>query len=202
MNLLISKPPTSVLIDGYEYSINSDFRAMIQFETLMFEEELSAEEQITQALELFYSQCPHDIAQAIDQLLWFYRCGKAEESESNVKTNSSGSRERIYSFTHDDTYIFSAFLNQYAINLQEVEYLHWWQFRALFKSLNDSQEFVKIMRFRAMDLSKITDKEQKAYYKKMKEFYKLPNSHQEQDMKELDELTNALLNGGDISGLL
>lgn len=200
MNLLIDKLPTSLLIDGYEYLINSDFRAMIQFEVMMFDEDLSDEERITQALELFYDECPHDIAQAIDRLLWFYRCGKDEESD--VKSSGSGSAERIYSFAHDDAYIFSAFLNQYATNLQEIEYLHWWQFRALFKSLNDSQEFVKIMRFRAMDLSKITDKEQRAYYKKMKDIYKIPNSHQEQDKKELDELTNALLNGGDVSNLL
>lgn len=200
MNLLTDKLPTSLLIDGYEYPVNSDFRTMIQFEVMMFDEDLSDKERITQALELFYRECPHDIAQAIDRLLWFYRCGKDEES--NAKTSGGGSGERIYSFTHDDAYIFSAFLNQYAINLQEIEYLHWWQFRAMFKSLNDSQEFVKIMRFRAMDLSKITDKEQKAYYKKMKEIYKIQNSHQERDKKELDELTNALLNGGDVSNLL
>ena len=54
MNLLIDKLPTSLLIDGYEYLINSDFRAMIQFEVMMFDEDLSDEERITQALELFY----------------------------------------------------------------------------------------------------------------------------------------------------
>ena len=78
--------------------------------------------------------------------------------------------------------------------------MHWWQFRALFKSLNETQEFVKIMRYRATDLSKIKDKEQKAYYQKMKDIYKLPIN--KKDQQQLDKLTEALLSNGDISELL
>lgn len=198
MNLLTNKLPNSVEIDGRKYQINSDFRAMIQFEMLMFDEEIEDEERLTRSLELFYEECPHNLEGAINELLSFYKCGKSEMSE--VNSSKRGQNERIYSFEHDDSYIFSAFLNQYSINLQEIEYLHWWQFRALFKSLNETQEFVKIMRYRATDLSKIKDKEQKAYYQKMKDIYKLPINKKEQ--QQLDKLTEALLSNGDISELL
>ena len=56
------------------------------------------------------------------------------------------------------------------------------------------------MRYRATDLSKIKDKEQKAYYQKMKDIYKLPIN--KKDQHQLDKLTEALLSNGDISELL
>jgi len=42
-----------------------------------------------------------------------------------------------------------------------------------FKALKEDNEIVKIMGYRAVDLGKIKDKEQKAYYKKMKDLYKI-----------------------------
>ena len=171
---------------------------VVQKDLFSFDEEIEDEERLTRSLELFYEECPHNIEGAINELLSFYKCGKSEISE--VNSSKREQNERIYSFEHDDSYIFSAFLNQYSINLQEIEYLHWWQFRALFKSLNETQEFVKIMRYRATDLSKIKDKEQKAYYQKMKDIYKLPIN--KKDQHQLDKLTEALLSNGDISELL
>ena len=56
------------------------------------------------------------------------------------------------------------------------------------------------MKYRSMDLSKITDKEEKAYYKKMQNLYKIPVSKNEQE--KLDEIEKALLNGEDISKLV
>ena len=38
---------------------------------------------------------------------------------------------------------------------QDIKYLHWWKFKAMFKSLKEDTEIVKIMRYRSMDLSKI-----------------------------------------------
>ena len=70
----------------------------------------------------------------------------------------------------------------------------------MFKSLKEDNEIVKIMGYRSMDLSKIKDKEEKAYYKKMQELYKLPISKDEKE--KLDEITVALLNGGDLSKVL
>ena len=61
-------------------------------------------------------------------------------------------------------------------------------------------EIVKIMRYRSMDLSKIKDKNEKAYYKKMQELYKIPISKDEQE--KLEEIERALLNGEDVSKLL
>ncbi|MGO5076113.1 hypothetical protein ACTQ4K_19735 [Clostridium sporogenes] len=56
------------------------------------------------------------------------------------------------------------------------------------------------MGYRSMDLSKIKDKEEKNYYRKMQELYKIPIAKDEKD--KLEEINNILLNGGDVSKVL
>lgn len=198
MNLLIDIIPKTINIEGEDYEINSDFRTSILFELLMQDNTIVEEEKIFMALELYYPIIPKNIKEAIEQMLWFYRCGKEVTS---AKGNSKGSRiTQIYSFEHDDDYIYAAFMDQYGIDLQDIEYLHWWKFKAMFKALKEGNEIVKIMGYRSMDLSQIKDKEQKAYYKKMKELYEIPISKDERE--KLSEIEEALLNGKDINGLL
>ncbi|WP_027631921.1 bacteriophage Gp15 family protein [Clostridium hydrogeniformans] len=199
MNILIDILPTIVNIEGENYEINSDFRTSILFELLMQERELSEEDKIIKALELYYPIMPKDINEAIDKILWFYRCGREEiQSKSKGKSKSI----QIYSYEFDDDYIYSAFLDQYGVDLQDIEYLHWWKFKAMFKSLKENNEIVKIMGYRNIDLGKIKDKEEKAYYKRMKEIYKIPSIISKDEKEKLDEIEEILLNGGDISKVL
>lgn len=198
MNILIDLLPTIVNINNVEYEINSDFRTSILFELLMQDNSIREEDKISMALQLYYPDIPNDIKEAIEQMLWFYRCGKDITSS---KGNGKGkSVTQIYSFEHDDDYIYAAFMDQYNIDLQDIEYLHWWKFKAMFKSLKEDNEIVKIMGYRSMNLSKIKDKEEKAYYKKMQELYKLPISKDERE--KLDDINYILLNGGDLSKVL
>lgn len=198
MNILIDLLPNKIEINNEEYEINSDFRTSILFELLMQDNSIGEEDKIIMALGLYYQVIPENINEAIEEMLWFYRCGKdITKSKGNGKGKSV---TQIYSFEHDDDYIYAAFMDQYNIDLQDIEYLHWWKFKAMFKSLKEDNEIVKIMGYRSMDLSKIKDKEEKAYYKKMQELYKLPISKDEKE--KLDEITVALLNGGDLSKVL
>ena len=198
MNILIDLVPTTVNIDNREYEINSDFRTSILFELLMQDGTIEEDDKILMALQLYYPDIPENIKKAIEQMLWFYRCGK-DVSSSKGNGKSKGVTQ-IYSFEYDDDYIYSAFLDQYNIDLQDIEYLHWWKFKAMFKSLKDDNMIVKIMGYRSMDLSKVKDKEQKAYYKRMQKLYEIPISKNEQN--KLDDITIALLSGGDLSKML
>ena len=198
MNILVDLVPTTVNIDNKEYEINSDFRTSILFELLMQDGTIEEDDKILMALQLYYPDIPENIKKAIEQMLWFYRCGK-DVSSSKGNGKSKGVTQ-IYSFEYDDDYIYSAFLDQYNIDLQDIEYLHWWKFKAMFKSLKDDNMIVKIMGYRSMDLSKVKDKEQKAYYKRMQKLYEIPISKNEQN--KLDDITIALLSGGDLSKVL
>lgn len=198
MNILVDLLPIVVEINNEKYDINSDFRTSILFELLMRDDSIGEEDKILMALQLYYPVIPTDINLAIEKMLWFYMCGKdMKKSKGNGKGKNA---TQIYSFEHDDDYIYAAFMDQYNIDLQDIGYLHWWKFKAMFNGLKEDNKIVKIMEYRSMDLSKIKDKEQKAYYKQMQELYKIPISKDEEN--KLKEIEEALLNGNDISKLL
>ncbi len=194
MSLLLNKLPQFVNIGGTDFKINSDFRISICFEQLMQDITKDDNEIFSEALRMYYPEIDiiPDTQEAVNQMLWFYRCGK-ELKETKKKS------DEIYSFEHDSDYIYSAFLDQYKTDLQEIKYLHWWKFKAMFTSLKEDNEISKIMSIRATDASKLS-KEQKEHYRKLKKIYALPRPKKEVEVNNAFE--QALLNGGDISKLL
>ncbi|MFV0529478.1 MAG: bacteriophage Gp15 family protein [Lachnospiraceae bacterium] len=164
MSILTTPLPTTVKIAGIDYPINTDFRAGITFETLMQGEEDDTNK-ILKALELYYGGIPSAPEEAIEKMLWFYRGGTDEESDS-----SGG--PQAYSFEEDADFISAAFLDQYQIDLTDVE-MHWWKFRALMSGLTDKNRIVEIMGYRTVKISNEMSKGQKQFYQKMKKAYRL-----------------------------
>lgn len=203
MNILLDLLPDTVDIGGVEYPINTDFRISILFELMMQDSSLPDKEKMQEAIRLYYPEIPHDLKEAVEKLIWFYRCGKVEKAKKNTASQEEeeNTQERlVYSFEHDDRYIYAAFLSDYGIDLQDVEDLHWWKFRAMFLALNDSCEFKKIMGYRSMKITSTMSKEQRAFYEKMQRVHALPIPDGEQE--KYDAITRALMGDGDLTGLL
>ena len=173
---------------GRNIHFRTNFRIVILFELLMQDKNIRKEDKIFQTLNLFYSDLDQikeiGIENAIENILWFYRCGKEKENSKEENKEEISPKKQIYSYEFDDKYIYSAFLNQYNINLQQIEYLHWWEFKALFDGLKEDNQIVKIMSYRATDLSKIKDKEEKKRYKKLKELYALPDMRSDEEKEQ------------------
>lgn len=201
-NMLINPLPTTVEINGDYYVINSDFRVTIEFELLMQDTDTDDAQKARKALELYYPVIPADLDAAVDRIMWFYQGGKRYRQEQAKRTGSfdPDDRRRIYSFEYDDDYIYSAFLSQYNIDLQDVAYLHWWKFRAMFHTLRADMKISEIMSYRSMDINGKMTAEQRNYYQKMKDLYALPIASDE--IEKSDAIADALMNGGDLSGLL
>lgn len=172
-NLLLDKMPQYT---NSGLKLRTDFRESIKFELLMQDSNLDVRTKVIQALKLYYYDISkiENIKEAIEDILWFYACGrkkqKVDENKSEEKNN-----KQIYSYEFDDEYIYSAFMEQYKIDLNSIKYLHWWKFKALLNSLNENTQFVKIMGYRSIDLAKIKDKDMKANYEKLKKQYSLPD---------------------------
>lgn len=217
--MMIEKPPVSVDVGGLSYDIDPDFRTMIEIEDLIMgkgvtEEQKAFAEEVMQfnpeisfkeacanaryheALKLFYKgNIPEDLESAIEKLVWFYGCGKQEQETKH-------SKKPVYSYRYDFDYINAGFLQDYKIDLLEVGFLHWWKFVSLFSALRDDCKIREIMGYRGADTKGI-DKEQRKFINKMQKLYALPEdglSKEEQELK--DRLRDALLNGGDVSGIL
>ena len=173
-----------VVKDRIKIDFDTNFRIGIAFEIMMQNPKYSMQAKTYQALKLFYPEMNEikDTKKAIDDIIWFYSCGKSEEKTS--QKIKKGKTKQIYSYEFDNDLIYSAFKNQYNVDLEEIEYLHWWKFKAMFNGLKSDNRIVEIMGYRAMDLSKIKDKDMKKHYKQLQEEYKLPDMRSEEEKEE------------------
>ena len=182
-NLLLDKLPQ---FTSNGLKIRTDFRESIKFELLMQDNKIKEEDKVALAIKLYYYDISKisDVKKAIDDILWFYKCGEVLNQETSQNENEERTKQ-IYSYEFDDKYIYSAFLEQYHIDLNSIRYLHWWKFKALFNGLNEKTKIVEIMAYRSMNLSKIKDKEMRKHYEKMQRIYSLPDMRSEEE-KEAD----------------
>lgn len=203
MNILLDYLPETVEIGGAVYPINSDFRTSVLFELLMQDDEVDDKVKVGKALRLYYPELPLDTHEAVRKMLWFYKCdkeGRGNKRGAAAQNEAEQSVKRVYSFDYDDAYIFAAFWSQYGVDLNDIDYLHWWKFRAMFHALDESCEFCKIMGYRSVKITSKMSKEQKRFYREMKEIHALPLPRDE--VEKTDAIAQALMNGGDLTGLL
>ena len=199
MSLLLTEPlPEVVEVGALKLPLDTDFRTWIKLEALLLEEELSQGDKMVLALELVYPYPvpPFFLTEALEKIFWFYTCGKEAESEG---AEEAAEGEAVFSYEADAPYLYAAFLEQYGIDLTDAQ-LHWWKFQALMKGLRPDTLFVKIMGYRRMKLTADMPAEKREFYSKMKKLYALPSTQAESKRQNLIE--EALLNGGDLSGIL
>lgn len=207
INILVDLLPTTVTVGGVEYPINTDFRTSILFEQMAVDIDIEDDEKWEYLLEYYYqgiSVTDENIGGLVEEALKFYRCerGQLQSDDESCKDSSSSSSDKIYDFDYDDMYIYGAFLQQYGIDLQDIEYLHWWKFKAMFNSLKEECKFCKILEYRSIDLSQVQDDAQKEYYRKMKELYKLPTKVSIKEEERQKAIEECLKKGLDPSHLL
>ena len=209
--------PVSVDIGSKKYEIDADFRTIMNIEGIIFGKEVTEDQKsfakemmqeievnekdaITNAkyydaLKIFYKDnIPDDLEEAMEKILWFYSCGKEETSKTKTK-------KKVISFEHDFDYINAGFMQDYKIDLFEVDFLHWWKFMSLFSALHDDCKICEIIGYRSAELKNF-DKEQRKRIREMQKIYALPDDISKEEKKRQDEITQILLNGGDLSGIL
>lgn len=193
--------PDKVEIVGQEVGINTDFRTGILFEEMLMDAHLADREKIQTALELYFPGVAFGnaaTAEAVDRLVWFYRCGS--DASETIKADIEGDASDLpFSYEHDADYIYSAFLQAYGLDLAQTS-LHWWQFRALFKSLPEDTQLVKIIGYRTMKIPAKMSKEQRQHYEHLKRIYALPQSADRQQLES--DLNSLLMSGGNPTALL
>lgn len=185
MNILIDLLPSSVEIEGTEYEIRSDFRTSVLFSLLMEDNDISDNIKFDLALDLYYPVIPNNKDKAIDKIIWFYSLGK-EKNEISETTKTS---KKVFDYEVDAPYIYSAFMSDYKIDLQDIEYLHWWKFKSLLEGLKDTNRLNEIIKYRSVDVNKLKDKEEKKFYKKMQKLYAInSNKVTKEDLEELERI--------------
>ncbi len=205
MNILMDELPYTVFVAEEEVTINTDYRTGILFEQALSDLEMPDDEKLDTVLRLYYGDVifplldsMDTVKEALDNIMWFYRCGADMTARSESEEETSG-KDLPFSYEHDAGYIYAAFLETYKIDLTKNR-LHWWQFRALFLGLPETTLFCKIMEYRTMEIPAKMPKERKEFYRRMKRIYKIPESAEQIRLEK--ELEAILASGGDISQLI
>lgn len=184
MNALLNKFPTKIRIDNIDYEINSDYRNCLKIILAFEDDELTVEEQYYIMLSLLYKKMPENIELAIEKAILFLNCGKEYEvSESR----------RTYSFSKDSEYIYSAMNQTHNIDLESIEYLHWWKFVFLFMDVDKDCTFSYITSLRYKKNNGKLDNYDKKIWIEMREIVDLDYSSEDEEESEFMKL----LNGGD-----
>lgn len=159
MNVLTDKFPTKINVNNKILSINSDFRNCIKIIEAFEDDDLFDEEKYLILIKRLYVDEieDEDLQEAIIKGIKFLDLGEEnEDSEENVK--------RLYSFAKDDNYIYTGIRQSHNIDLNSIEYLHWWNFVYLFLDIGQECMFNQLVYYRKRkNEGKLTREEKKVY---------------------------------------
>lgn len=186
MNVLTEKFPTKIKVNNKILNINSDFRNCIKIIEAFEDDELFDEEKYLILIKRLYIDEVEneDLEEAIRKGIKFLDLGEENESsEENVK--------RLYSFSKDDSYIYTGIRQSHNIDLNSIEYLHWWNFVYLFLDIGQDCMFNQLVYYRKRKSEGKLTKDEKKIYISMR---KILDLDYEEDNEEDDEFMRQLNN--------
>ncbi len=186
MNVLTDKFPTKIKVNNKVLNINSDFRNCIKIIEAFEDEDLFDEEKYLILIKRLYVDEveEEDLKEAITKGIKFLDLGEeSKENEVNIK--------RVYSFTKDDNYIYTGIRQSHNIDLNSIDYLHWWNFVYLFLDIGQDCMFNQLIYYRKRkNEGKLTKEERKVYIS----MRKILDLDYEEDDDEDDEFMQKLNN--------
>lgn len=190
--------PCSVTVAGQDCLIDTDWRIGVQMESLLLDESVEEEQKSLLVLNLYFpdfSQRPgfylSHLEEALEACYRFYQDGQPGQERGQ-------SRKRVYDFEQDEGLLTAAFLADYGIDLTDPDLkLHWHRFLALFSGLREEDTISRILSIRAADTSRMKG-EERDWYTRMQRRYAIRRKEDPLEAK----VEEALLNGGDLSGIL
>lgn len=184
MSILTENLPNYLMVLGEKCPINTDFKIWLEFSNIVSKGELDTVK-IVKIFKLIFLKLPPNLVEGMKAISEFY--GHASNTGTDVKEDTAEKAKKYFDFEYDSELIYSAFLQQYKIDLTEAT-MHWWKFKALFQSLSEDTQLIQVIKYRSIKLSDIKNKEQKRFYAKMKKLHRLPDNRSE-EQKERDLLS-------------
>lgn len=157
------------------YRIDTDFRTGVQLSQILYDEEYSEYERLTGSVELLFLDIPDNMGEAIEGLTWFLNGWNHDHLESS-------NNERCVDFDMDQWRIYSAFMNQYYIDLSKVD-MHWWQFMGMLTSLKECA-YTQVVNARAEKIDPKMSAKEKEERKKVKRIYAIRAGEEQEVMSE------------------
>jgi hypothetical protein len=180
MSILFQQLPRAIEISGREYPIRSDFRDCLRIILAFEDNELTVMEKQLVLIDNLYQECPpkDDLRKALELGLRFLDGGGEGKDEG-----TSEPAMRLYSFRKDGDFIYSAFQQTHGIDLEAIEYLHWWKFLALFMDLGNETTFCSLVGLRKRVKTGKASKEERLAAQQLGDVFDVP----EVDTRSLQE---------------
>lgn len=124
--------PTSLEIQGVEYEIRSDYRAILDICIALSDPELTDQDKAIVALQIFYpnyKEIPRDALQeALERCYWFINGG----------TDNVGQKgPRLMDWEQDFQYIAAPINRVIGQEIRAMKYLHWWSFLSAYMEIGE-----------------------------------------------------------------
>ena len=140
-------------------------------------------------LQWYLDQIPDDIEAAIYALGDFLMCKRMYQDDLEDKEEEQQrSGKPVFSFSEDAGCIYAAFREAYGIDLQQIDYMHWWEFRSLFDWLPDGTEIKQRIMYRSIDPGTIRDKDERKRIKKIQRAVALKKKQRKLDDYEIGDM--------------
>jgi len=184
-------------LGGEPVSINPDFRIILKILKIHDDNEVNEMFKIKKMLEWFYlNQLSFAVqpSEALTTLVEFIAPPETEETDPIRELYKRVRAERFagkqpnkkYCFEFDAEEIYISFIQDYKIDLVEIEYLHWYKFLMMFANLSKDTAFQRKLELRTMDLKDFKGKD-KTKMMKAQQAVQLPiklNIEEKQKMEE------------------
>ncbi|MBO5136456.1 MAG: hypothetical protein J6C17_03650 [Clostridia bacterium] len=175
MNILVDTLPDFITVRDKKYKINTSHKVWISFEEIMTNDNIPLWDKYIKIISLCLKDrtLPPSLEETIKELFNFYAISPSAPTEKNSK--------KLLDFSYDGDLIYSAFLSQYGIDLNQTP-IHWWKFISLFKGLTPDNRICEVMQIRNINPSKIQDKEQRAMLSKLQRQFRIPSTEPDNDI--------------------
>ena len=152
--------PTSLEVNGREWEIRSDWRAVIDAMRAMADTELDEQERAVTALYVFYPDLDEmpaeDLEEALRRMYWFVNGGEEQRDRRR--------RPRLMDWGQDLPLIVAPVNRVMGREVREVAYLHWWTFLAAYREIGDCL-FAQVVGIRRkLAKGKKLDRQERRFY--------------------------------------
>ncbi len=170
--------------DWEGFPIDTHFRIGIQVCQVMDDKELSDVERYEIISDLFFPGIRPDVSGQKEAIKWFLT---AWNHDRNRKAKDTA---KVMDYDIDQWRIYSAFRNQYGIDLNTAD-LHYWQFMGMLTTL-DECAFTRVIDIRMKKTSHKMSKEEKKAIAEVKEVYALEQREEKVSVEDKQKQQEAL----------
>lgn len=129
---MIGQLPTSLVVNGVERFIRTDFRDVLNIVCAFSDPELEDEEKVYVCLCVLYEDFDEipasDYEEAFKKALEFIDCGKEDDGKPSP---------RVMDWEQDESLLFPAVNKVAGMETRSAQYIHWWTFLGYYMEITD-----------------------------------------------------------------